>query len=165
MHKLRTAAMLSCAAALGGSALAGAAPASRHHHHQTTIRLYATIAQLELIDLSDPGFNLGDESVFSDDLWTHRNGRRLGFDGGTCTVTRVEDAATQTGKVLCRVTFSLAHGQISTQTLVPVAHAALSGTHTEAITGGTGRYRGASGQATLKFLDSGAARVTLAIAR
>jgi hypothetical protein len=135
-----------------------------HHGHGKTLRFYAPTVQFKLIDLGDTGFSLGDESVFSDDLLTAPNGKPLGFDGGTCTVVRVKDAGTQTGTVQCLVTFSLRDGQITTQSLSDVANGGLSGTQPAAITGGTGRYRKARGQAAIEFINGGtAANITLSI--
>ena len=132
--------------------------------HGKTITFYAPTVQFKLIDLGDTGFSLGDESVFSDDLLTAPNGETLGFDGGTCTVVRVKDAKTQTGTVQCLVTFSLRDGQITTQSLSDVANGGLSGTQPAAITGGTGRYRNARGQAAIEFINGGAAaNITLSI--
>jgi hypothetical protein len=127
------------------------------------IKLSATLAQIKLLDLGDAGFSLGDESVFTDDLLTRKDGKKVGFTGGVCTVVRVADAAMQSGTVQCLVTFTLKGGQITTQGFNTVTNLAITGTQVSAVTGGTGRFRKARGEVTIKFLDSGAANVTLTI--
>jgi hypothetical protein len=148
-------------------AYAGAALANGHSlrpsgkkSHVTVIKVFAPTVQLKLIDLGDPGFSLGDESVFSDDLLTSKNGSMLGVDGGVCTVTRVGNAAAATGTLQCLVTFSLNGGQIATQGLNQLTDGQFTGTQTAAITGGTGRFSGARGQVVVEFLSNTAANVT-----
>lgn len=171
MRRLGSAVVLTAVLAFAVAAWASGSPGGEradagHHSHGKTIRFYAPTVQLKLIDLGDAGFSLGDESVFSDDLLTAPNGKRLGFDGGICTVVRVKDAGTQTGTLQCLVTYSLPRGQITTQTLTDVANLSLSGTQPAAITGGTGRYSKARGKAAIEFLNGGtAANVTLSIRR
>src|SRR4051794_24660724 len=139
-------------------------PRKGDHGRTKTLRLYAPTVQIKLLDLGDAGFSLGDASVFSDDLLTAPNGKTVGFDGGTCTVVRVKDAGTQSGTLQCLVTFSLPGGQVATQALTDTANGGLSGTQSSAITGGTGRYHNAHGQAAIEFLNGGAAaNVTLSI--
>ena len=91
------------------------------------------------LDLGDTGFSLGDEAVFSDDLLTKPNGQRIGFDGGVCTVVRVDDAAAGSGILHCVVAMSVKGGTITMQGLNTVRNLALSGMEVSAITGGTGR--------------------------
>jgi hypothetical protein len=54
--------------------------------------------QSKLLDLGDVGFGLGDQAVFADELrTTGPNGRSAGFNGGVCTVVRVDDAVAGSG--------------------------------------------------------------------
>jgi allene oxide cyclase-like protein len=162
MRKLGIAAALATLLAFaGGVSTASAA----HRRAATEITLYAPAVQFKLIDLGDPGLSLGDQSVFSDDLLTERGGATVGFDGGVCSVVRVAAATTQSGRLQCVVTYSLARGQITTTGLVTLADGRLSGTEVAAITGGTGRYRGASGEAEVEFLSPIEVNVTLSIRR
>jgi hypothetical protein len=164
MRKFGGAMLLAVLLVGGVSAIASGEPGAKRKI--TTLRFYGPTVQLKLIDAGDAGFSLGDQSVFSDDLLTARNGNRVGFDGGVCTVVRVEDASTQTGTLQCLVSYSLSGGQITTQHLSKTANLAPSGTETGAITGGTGRYRTARGSVKIEFLDGGAAaNVTLSIRR
>ncbi|GIF23966.1 hypothetical protein BJ973_004580 [Actinoplanes tereljensis] len=84
----------------------------------------------------------GDQTVFRDELL--RNGQVVGHDDGSCTVTDIVPTDPDPLKLACQVTFSLPEGQITTQgaaTNNPVKRLA--------ITGGTGRYTGAYGEAVL----------------
>ena len=89
------------------------------------------------VDNGDPGFSADDQFVFSNDLY--RNGKKVGEDGGTCTVTRI--AAGGAATLHCLGTNSLPGGQISVQGL-----AAPGESFELAITGGTGRYSKARGR-------------------
>jgi hypothetical protein len=94
-------------------------------------------AHQTLLDHGEPGFGVDDIVVFSNDLYQH--GRKIGEDGGTCTVIRVAPDGEAT--MYCAGNNSLPDGQIS------VAGFAAPGAPFElAITGGTGRYRTAHGQ-------------------
>jgi hypothetical protein len=129
------------------------------------LKLYAPLLQSKLLDLSDAGFGLGDQSVFSDKLLTAPNGQDLGFDGGVCTVVRVDDAAAGSGILHCVVTMSLKGGTISTQGFTTVKNLALTGKEVAGITGGTGRFRSARGEALINFTGPGKANVTLTISK
>ncbi len=118
-----------------------------------------------MIDLGDPGFSLGDETVFADNLFTHQNGDEVGTDGVVCTVVGVTAAATGSGTLQCPGTFSFSGGQIVTEGLVKLLNGQTSGTQTIAITGGTGRFRGARGQIAIQFLSNAAANITFSITR
>ncbi|MET0418310.1 MAG: hypothetical protein ABW022_20040 [Actinoplanes sp.] len=68
----------------------------------------------------------------------------MGHDDGTCTVTEFVPSDADPIKLNCQVTFELPDGQIATQgapTNNPVKKLA--------VTGGTGRYVGAAGEAVL----------------
>jgi hypothetical protein len=165
MRRFGSAVILAALLVVGAAALASGD--SAQPGKSTTLKFYSPTVQIKVIDLVDPGtFNLGDGAAFSDDLLTAKGGKTVGFDGGTCTVVRVKDAATGTGTEHCLVTFSVAGGQITTQGLTEIANLAPSGTQSMAITGGTGRYSKARGKATIEFLEGGAAaNVTLSISK
>jgi hypothetical protein len=121
------------------------------------------------LDLGDPGESLGDQSHFTSDLiQPPRSGvgppppgagvpqeRKIGEDGGVCSIARIapDDGATT---YHCVATNSLPLGQITAQGLV--TYAAGEGFRQQpysfAITGGTGKYRGARGQVTIKDLSA-----------
>jgi hypothetical protein len=100
------------------------------------IRLTTKQVSQVYVDHGTTGFSEADQFVFSNDL--SENGKPVGEDGGTCTVTRIVsgDATLQ-----CLGTNSLPGGQISVEGLI------VSGKPFElAVTGGTGRYSKARGQ-------------------
>lgn len=153
----------------GGVAFANDRPGnSAHGHHGAharTVKVFAQTVQLKQLDLGDSGFSLGDQIVLSDDLLTAKAGTKVGFDGGVCTVVRVDQATSATGTLQCPVTLSLNGGQLFTVGLVRIANGALTGTQTVAVTGGTGRFRGAQGEQAIQFLSPTEANLTITLKR
>jgi hypothetical protein len=133
--------------------------------HVRVIGLFSTTAQFKQLDLGDSGFSIGDEIVFADDLLTAKGGANAGADGGVCTVVRVDDATSVTGTLQCPVTLSLHNGQLFTVGLVHLANGALTGTQVVGIAGGTGEFRGAEGELTLKFLTPTETNYTITLTR
>jgi hypothetical protein len=112
-----------------------------------TLRLVATTLQEENLDLGAPGPSLGDQLVFSEVL--RERGREVGTSGAVCVVTEAVPPYT----VLvyhCAGTLSLRRGQITLQGLVEVQGPDDPGPFVVAITGGTGAYRGAGGEAVVR---------------
>jgi hypothetical protein len=124
-----------------GSAVAAA------HGKSNTLRLVARETQSDFLDLGAPGPSLGDELVFSESL--SRNGRDVGTSGVVCTVTAVEPPY-EVETFHCVGTLSLRNGQITLQGLIEVQGENDPGPFTVAITGGTGAYRGAGGEAVVR---------------
>jgi len=155
-----TAVLAVCLTVAGATFAAAKGPAK--HHAQRKLSIYAVTAKDGLAVLpGQPGaFSLGDRVAFSDDLFTAKGGTRLGTDGGACTVTRVTDAATGSGVLLCVVTFSLPGGDIETDGLNTLTNGAFVGTQSASIIGGTGKYRHASGELSLKFLSPSETTIT-----
>jgi allene oxide cyclase-like protein len=81
--------------------------------------------------------SVGDTNVFSADFFD--GDRKIGTDGGTCTLARLPAV------YHCVATNSFAAGQLTVMTLADFSQTAPG--HF-AITGGTGQYRGASGEVT-----------------
>ena len=164
MRRFIAAAVAVIVLASGGVALANGdpaeAPARTGSKHVITVAGKTT--QLNLLDLGEPGFTLGDQIAFSDDL-LKPHGRPAGFDGGACTLVRVTNADAQTGAVQCQVTYSLTGGQVTTQGLLTLTNGGFLGTQVAAITGGTGLYRGARGESKLEFVRPGELSITLRI--
>jgi hypothetical protein len=166
MQKLGITAILAVgtALALGGATLASGQNRNDSSENQSQHRftVYAPTAanRIAFLPVTEGTFGLGNRVVFSDDLFTKKGGASLGIDGGVCTVVRVADAAQQTGTLECHITFSLPHGQITTQELHTLTNGELRGTQPGAITGGTGKYRGAKGQVSVEFLKTTEANVT-----
>lgn len=146
--------------AAGTTLAAAKGPAKHHTQRQLTIYTVTPKDGLAVLPGQPGAFSLGDRVAFSDDLFTSKGGRTLGSDGGACTVTRVTDAATGSGVLLCEVTFSLPGGDIETQALNTLTNGSFVGTQAGSITGGTGKYRHASGQLSIKFLSPSEATIT-----
>jgi hypothetical protein len=128
----------------------GSTIAEAHGKGKRTLRLVATEIQSEFLDLGATGPSLGDELVFSESL--SRRGREVGESGVVCTITQVTppyDVITYH----CIGTLSLRRGQITLQGLIEVQGEDDSGPWTVAITGGTGAFRGAGGEARVRDRD------------
>ena len=165
MRKFVIAAAAVMALASGGVALASDDPpeVSGRTGADHKIALTGKTTQLNLLDLGDQGFTLGDQIAFSDDLLSKPNGKPAGLDGGACTLIRVTDADAQTGTVQCLITYSLKGGQVTTQGLLTLTNGGFLGTQVAAITGGTGPYGDARGESTLEFVRPGELTITLRI--
>ena len=108
------------------------------------------------ITTSDP--SKGDVSIFQDQLL--KSGTVVGRDGGTCTITSVDLTADPPLQLTCTVTFELPRGTVATQGLAtnaPVKHLV--------ITGGTGAYLHAAGEATLTEFGNDTGTVVFHLAR
>lgn len=151
--------------AFGGAAIANGDPTevSGRAGPEHAITVAAKTAQLNLLDLGEQGFTLGDEIAFSDDLRSKSGNKPAGIDGASCTLIRVTDADAQTGTVQCHVTYLLKGGQVTTQGLLTLTNGGFLGVQTAAITGGTGVYRNARGESMLEFVRPGELNVTLKI--
>jgi hypothetical protein len=134
---LRAVVALAVAAAAAGAMAATAASDDVPHEAGGQI-IHLTTKQVHqgFVDHGAAGFTMDDQFVFSNDLY--RNGRKVGEDGGTCTVTRIPDGGAPT--LHCLGTNSLPGGQISVQGLTAPGEP-----FEFAITGGTGRYSQARG--------------------
>jgi hypothetical protein len=139
------------AAAPGGQA---AAPGSA----ATTVTFTAKTTQVNQIDLPPAGFGQGDEAVFHDQL--RQSGMLIGHAGGVCQATFVANG--QVPQYQCVVTFVLPGGRVTVQGLLDIANPA-SFTGQYAVTGGTGSYEGAGGQATIHQTTATLATITLSI--
>jgi hypothetical protein len=113
----------------------------------STIRLYEHDTSMESIDLGMPEESVGDQFLFAGDTFNRKGGTQLGRAAGTCTTMSTGSA----GEVLCVVSFSLPHGEIATQGLLVAADLFGGKTPTFPITGGTGRYRHARGEASVQI--------------
>jgi hypothetical protein len=117
------------------------------HGGKQTLKLDATELQSEFVDVGAPGPSLGDQLVFSESL--ERFGRDVGMSGGVCTVTHAM-APYDVLTFHCVATLSLRRGQITLQGLIEVQGEDDPGPFVVAITGGTGAYRGAGGEAIVR---------------
>jgi hypothetical protein len=158
MRRLAVAAFVAVAVALVGAGATFAG--SDHGHGHRGLPFFSTENSFAPLPVTASKFSVGDRVVFSDDLFTAKGGPQVGTDGGECTTVRVTDAAAASGVLQCLVTFSLPGGQVTTQALNTLTSGGFAGAQTGAITGGTGRYRGATGQFTVEFLSGGATNIT-----
>jgi hypothetical protein len=157
---LITAILALCLTAAGATLAAAKSPAKHHTQRELTIHTVTPQDGLAVLPGQPGTFSLGDRVAFSDDVFTSKGGKPLGTDGGACTVTRVTNPATDSGVLLCVVTFSLPGGDIETQALNTLTSGGFVGTQSASITGGTGKYRHASGQLSIKFLSPTEATIT-----
>jgi hypothetical protein len=112
-----------------------------------TLRIVAEEKQSEFLDLGGPGPSLGDELVFSERLFVR--GRQVGESGVVCVVTQampLYDVLT----FKCEAALSLGKGQITLQGLIEVQGETDPGPFRVAITGGTGTFRCACGEAVVR---------------
>jgi hypothetical protein len=120
--------------------------------NEVELRFRAKTTEQTFVDVGEKGDSLGDQFIFHDVL--RQAGRRVGFDGGVCTVTSMEGPASQ---AQCQVTAWLSEGQITFQGLVVE-----TGEPPEivlAVTGGTGQYQGASGEVHVIEVSETLARI------
>jgi hypothetical protein len=116
----------------------GLASASGNTSAGRTLHFEVQFSPFFFLDLGDPGPSMGDQIV-SHDVLLDETGQQVGHDGVSCIVTDPSGPEAE-----CTATFDLPGGQITTQFLnspPPEKHAA--------ITGGTGAYRNARGEAIL----------------
>lgn len=121
----------------------------RPHHSapvgSRTIRVQAGLAVGEELDLGAPGRSVGDQFVFSGTLRSRAERRPVGRVGGFCVLDDLERNAGE-----CSLTAVLDGAQLAVQG--ELAGIPAPGPATVAITGGTGRFREARGQMTLRVL-------------
>jgi hypothetical protein len=133
--------------ALGVLVLGSAPAAADGKGKRDTLKLVATTIQEEFLDFGAPGPTLGDELVFSEVL--RKRGREVGTSGGVCVITEAVPPYT-TVTFHCVATLSLERGQITLQGLVEIQGEDDPGPFTVAITGGTGAFRCACGEAVIR---------------
>jgi hypothetical protein len=142
--------------ALLAATLSFASFASARTDNVTVLHLTTRDVEVQVVDIAPTGGppSLGDYAVFRDDLF--HDGRRVGFDGGVCTVVRAEDPPVV---YQCVVTAHLPGGDLTIQGLLFEGRS----TNTYAITGGTGRWRNAGGQAVVRDITEAESRATVFI--
>jgi hypothetical protein len=146
--KFRLIAALVAIVALAALISAPAASANAGGKKFKTLRIVAELKQEQFLDLGDPGPSLGDELVFSERLFSR--GRQVGESGVVCVVTQVTPPYGDTLTLKCEGAFSLRKGQITLQGLIEVQGEDDPGPFRVAITGGTGKYRCACGEAVVR---------------
>jgi hypothetical protein len=114
-----------------------------------SFKITTVAKQFKDIDLPPKGESLGDQIVFSDDVYY--GGKVVGSLDGFCTLTRLDPKANE-GHQQCLVTVSLPKGTLASQGVIVFRGEEVSG-FTIAITGGTGRYSDAGGEAHVEFVS------------
>ena len=127
--------------------------------HFQVIRVTEIAVQQADIDLGEPGDSLGDQFVFSGDLFRH--GQKVGIDGGVCTIVRLEPMVSATSQ--CVATAELQKGQITVQGLLTFDEETEGEPSQLAITGGTGKYKEAQGELTVTQTSETESQLTFKI--
>ena len=136
-----------------GVLVSSTAVATAHGDGKRTLRISASQIQFEVVDLGPEGTSLGDEFVLSEALSVR--GREVGTSGVVCTVTEFSPPYEVT-TYHCVGTLSLGRGQITLQGLIELQSLDDPGPFIVAITGGTGAFRGAGGEAVVREMGASA---------
>lgn len=140
-------------AGVGTNAFASSGPSDS----ETTIHLVATVVDDNFFQPDGTKINpavtfpsVGARDVFHDTL-AYPNAKFAGDDGGECTVTTVKPTSLNNGdaaNVQCVITFALVgKGEITVQQVGDHPPATVD----QAVTGGTGIYRGVKGDCVVSF--------------
>ena len=137
------------------STLSFASFASAHTDNVTVLHLTARVVENQGVDVAPTGGapSLGDSFVASENLF--RDGRKVGFDGVMCTFVRLEHPPSA---LQCQITARIGGDQLTAQGL-----SFDQPRNVFAITGGTGRWRNAGGQAVARDVSESETEVTLFI--
>jgi hypothetical protein len=149
--------------ALGLWLLTGCAGGSSQEEEQSeqadTFTVVAPRDVQEQIDLGDEGISVGDLYVFSGPIYDESENSELGRIDGQCTTTSAPGPSAELRRLcIANATFVEEHGgsEIDAQGVgrLEAEDVVL------AITGGTGDYRNARGQATFEFQSDGRVVIT-----
>ena len=138
-------------------AAATSSPAEASKHRVQTIQLVAKQTGSSLLVLAAHG-PVGNQFLSTDDLY--RQGHKVGHDASICQF--MADLGQAGGRFQCVATLSLPEGQLTTQGLITLTETGNQPV-TLAITGGTGAYRTAHGQAQVVQVSETEARYTLTV--
>jgi hypothetical protein len=150
------------AAAAAALTLTSLSPASAHkppQSHDFTVTT-KTIDQAQ-IDVGKPGPSLGDSNVITEDAYVA--GKKVGTSDLTCTLVRL-DPVKHFFAVECLNTTVLPGGQITAQGVV-TSDEIEKVPFKQAITGGTGAYKGVRGELTVDEAGDGPAHLTFDLVR
>jgi hypothetical protein len=142
-------------AALLVTTLSFASFASAHTDNVTVLHLTTRVVENQPVDVAPTGGapSLGDYFVASENVF--RDGRKVGFSGVMCTFVRLEHPPSA---LQCQVSVRLGSDQLTLQGL-----SFDQPRNVFAITGGTGRWRNAGGQAVARDVSESETAVTLFI--
>lgn len=140
MNRLAATRGLACAVLVATGVVVGAAPAAQAEDR--TLRFTGTLTDLTTVPDRTGAQQPGDRAVFV--VVLSRDGRTVGRSPHECTAVNAR-------YTLCTSVIDLPRGQISLQTALTTETTA----PVVAVTGGTGRFRGASGELRIAFNDDG----------
>jgi hypothetical protein len=147
------------AAGVTVAAAASSSSADASKHRVQTIQLVAKQTNSTLLVLAEPGHGpVGNQFLGTDDLY--RQGRKVGDDANVCQF--MADLGQAGGRFQCVATLSLPEGQLTAQGLVTLTENGGQPV-TLAITGGTGVYRTAHGQARIVQVSETEQHYTLTV--
>jgi hypothetical protein len=147
------------AAGTTAAVASSATPASSHHGQ--TIHLVAWQTQARLLVLAAPGHGpVGNQILTSDDVY--RQAGKAGHDATVCQI--MADLGQAGARFQCAATVSLPEGQLTVQGLATMNETG-NQPFTLAITGGTGAYRTAHGQAQVTPVSETERHYTLTVIR
>ena len=135
---------------------------SRSSHGDVEVMRVTAIEVAEgYVDANGDGFGLGDQFPFTNDLY--QAGKRIGEDGGSCTVVRIGTGGDFT--VQCLGTNSLPQGTFAVQGLIRYVGGVAEKPFRLGIVGGTRGYRDARGQVIGRVTSSTELSLTFQIIR
>lgn len=150
--------VLTAAGVTAAVALPAAAASS---DHSQTIHLTAKQTQATLLVLAAPGHGpVGNQLLTTDDVYRHA--RKVGHDATVCQV--MADLGQAGARFQCVATVSLPEGQLTVQGLATLTETG-NQPFTLAITGGTGAYRTAHGQARVTPVSQTVQHYTITVIR
>jgi hypothetical protein len=158
LHGMTISPRISLAAAAIAAAALIAAP-SQAADKDRVVRLTTKTLAAEQIDAGKPGPSLGDRQVLTEDVF--RNGRRVGTSDVECTIVRIDARGFA---AQCLTTTVLPGGQITAQGVV-TSDQIEKAPFEHAVTGGTGKFTGASGRLTVDEAGDKPAALTFELAR
>src|SRR3954452_10467862 len=129
------------------------------NHGAKVVKVFERSVVDEFIDVGGTkmGPSVGDEAVFSGDLFRQKSGgSKVGTDGGSCTIVRVKS---HSAVGHCSVTASFSNGQITAQGLVEFLNRRQP-PFDLAVVGGTGAFEGAGGHVNVKELSDTVTQLT-----
>lgn len=160
MRKIAALTAVVVLAVLGGLySVASASTSNNGNDDQRVIHLTEKGTQFKELDLGGPAPSLGNEFIFASNLLDH-DGQVVGRDGGSCTIVRVDG---QNGDAHCAATLILGHDQLIAEGIIPLSIFTQGGKFTNAITGGTGRFRHAQGELQANQISASTALFTLVL--
>jgi len=149
------------AAAVAALTLISLSPASAHKPERHAFTITTKVIDQARADVGEPGPSRGDVSVITEDAY--RDGEKVGTSDVWCTTVRL-DPVKHFFAAQCSNTTVLPGGQITTQGYV-TSDEIEKVPFKQAITGGTGVYRGARGELTVDEAGDGPAHLTFDVTR